>query len=130
MQACPDTEENPKTRDRLIYVGGCGTAEKIYGFDRCPGYYLRTPHDYPGRCVAVGDSTPFELAALAHWRFTSGHSLGDPPPPKLTESVEIYERACRTRTALQIQAQKEYNRREELKAKHPGAKTIATNRPH
>lgn len=44
---------------------------------------------------------------MAHWRYSTGHGIGDPPPPKLREAVELFEMLQREKAALRAQASAE-----------------------
>lgn len=131
MQGCPDIESVPRTSDGLMHFGNCGTSERAHAFDDCPGYYLRHPIEYGALCVSVGrNKTPLQLSAMAHWRFSCGHPLGSPEPPKLAEAVDLFERMTRMRDAFRAQARSEEAENREL-ARRLGAmpgQTVVSNR--
>jgi hypothetical protein len=68
------------------------------------------------------------LAIEGHWRFAAGHSLGDPPPPKLMAAVWLVEAEQRARGALEAQAQREKAEHARLGQRHPGADRVAVGR--
>jgi len=47
-----------------------------------------------------GRETAFDKAWRGHWAYSTGHGLGEPPPPKLMESVLLLESERRAREAL------------------------------
>ena len=115
----------------MIWVGGCGTGEKRHAFEQCPGFYLRSASEWGDRCLTIdGLRTPGMVTAVAHWKFDRGHSIGDPPPPKLMEAVEFWEMEIRARSALQMQKHNEDMARQrktaELKARYPNASYVAS----
>jgi hypothetical protein len=50
--------------------------------------------------VTAGLESPFDKVWRAHWAYDRGHSLGNPPPPKLMEGVLLFETEIRARRAL------------------------------
>jgi|GEM_PF-5783821 len=108
-------------------------------FDRCPAAYLRRPgsRGLDGQrwwtCSVDGQRSAFELAAEGHWRFKTGHGLGDPPPPKLWQAVWLFEREQRAKDALRLQASKERQRERERSASnagHEGQRIVAKRAVH
>jgi len=115
----------------VIWVGGCGTGEKRHAFEHCPGFYLRDSISWGEDCLTIdGIRTPGMVAASAHWKYNKGHSIGNPPPPRLMEAVEFWEMETRARSALQMQKHNEdmekQRKSSELKARYPNANYVAS----
>lgn len=101
-----------------MWVGSCGTQEKRWAFDTCPGYYLR------GAITVDGVHTAFDFTWRSHWAFIHGHGIGNPPPPKLMQAIELYETEIRAREALKMQASEERAKQKE-KQSRSGYRVIA-----
>jgi hypothetical protein len=78
-----------------------------------------------------GQQTAFELACWGHWAYTNGHSIGDPPPPKLEAAIRLWEAETRAREALKLQAADEKRKKAEAQARRdqrtgkPGTRVVA-----
>ena len=107
-------------------MGSCGTEERRWPFEQCPGYWLRHPPEWEDCPSIDGQRTAFETAWQAHWEYDRGHSLGDPAPPKLMEAVVLFESETRARVALGYQKMDEQRKRDELRAKYPKAGVVAS----
>lgn len=71
-----------------------------------------------------GTDTAFELAWEGWLKFKHGHSIGDPPPPKLWQAVLLFEGEVKAREALQVEASELRRKREEQKQKHKGKQLV------
>lgn len=110
-------------------MGGCGTGEKRWGFSQCPGWHLRSSHEFGTECMTVdGMRSPAEITAVAHWKYNRGHDIGN--APKLMEAVVFWEMETRARSALQMQKHNEdmekQRKSSELKARYPNANYVAS----
>ena len=100
----------------MIAVGSCGTKERRWLFDQCPGLHLA------GKVTIDGKTSAFIRAWRAHFAYTHGHSIGDPVPPKLYESVILFEAELKARDALVMQRHSEEREKKQTKNQGPHVK--------
>jgi hypothetical protein len=73
-----------------------------------------------------GKNSAFDLAWEHWWRYTNGHGIGDPPPPKLYQAVRFFEREVKSREALDWQASENKRKKAAMAEKNKGRALVIT----
>jgi hypothetical protein len=100
----------------MISVGSCGTSERRWLFDQCPGLHLAV------KITVDGITSAFVKAWKAHYAYTHGHSIGSPIPPKKYEAVLLFEAEIKAREALITQRISDESKKRQLANSGPKTK--------